>query len=83
MAFVAIVVSVISASYYLRIIRELHSEEISTPQLDENNVQSRLNLTNIHSFIIATLTLSILFFVLKPSIILNSTVLLSLSLFNG
>jgi NADH-ubiquinone oxidoreductase chain 2 len=109
MAFVAIVVSVISASYYLRIIRELHSETIAAPQLDEKNalllpnhslaslkplvpggseglgagVESKLNLTNIHSFIIATLTLSILFFVLKPSIILNSTVLLSLSLFNG
>jgi Proton-conducting membrane transporter len=45
--------------------------------------QFNLILTNIHSFIIATLTMSILLFVLKPSIILNSTVLLSLSLFNG
>ena len=82
MAFVAIVVSVISASYYLKIIRELHSETIPTLHLDEKNIHLKLNLTNIHSFIIAMLTLSILFFVLKPSIILNSTVLLSLSLFN-
>ena len=38
-------------------------------------------LSNFHSFLISTLTLSILLFVLKPSIILNSTQLLSLSLF--
>jgi len=82
MAFIAIVVSVISASYYLKIIRELHSEVIPILHLDEKNIHLKLNLTNIHSFIIAMLTLSILFFVLKPSIILNSTVLLSLSLFN-
>lgn len=39
-------------------------------------------LTNTHSFIISTLTLIILFFFIKPSIILNSTQLLSLTLFN-
>lgn len=38
-------------------------------------------ISNFHSFLISTLTLSILLFVLKPSIILNSTQLLSLSLF--
>lgn len=40
-----------------------------------------LNLTNTHSFIIASLTLSIIFYVLKPSILLNSAVLSTLSLF--
>ena len=39
-------------------------------------------LTNFHSFLISTLTLTILLFVLKPSIILNITQLLSLSLYN-
>jgi len=39
-------------------------------------------ITNFHSFLISTLTLTILLFVLKPSIILNSTQLLSLSLYN-
>lgn len=164
MAFVAIIVSVISAYYYLRIIRELHADlpalsprpiwgardaqerlgegetaiwptstnakyapdgvlfgdalpssplsrlpssfslrglldqepvgekgpnrlfkkpvEVIEPGREEQ-FQFNLILTNIHSFIIATLTMSILLFVLKPSIILNSTVLLSLSLFNG
>jgi NADH-ubiquinone oxidoreductase chain 2 len=105
MAFVAIVVSVISASYYLRIIRELHSESyfyknrsetgsiimsesygssflphiLEVPGASAN--KTYLNLTNIHAFIIASLTLSIIFYVLKPSILLNSAVLSTLSLF--
>jgi len=51
----------------------------------ENKVVSNdeeLLLTNFHSFLISSLTLSILLFILKPSIILNSTQLLSLSLYN-
>jgi hypothetical protein len=40
-----------------------------------------LRLTNTHSFLISNLTLIILLFVLKPSILLSSTRLLSLSVF--
>jgi len=40
-----------------------------------------IELTNVHSFIISTLTLILLLFFIKPSLILNSTQLLSLSLF--
>jgi NADH-ubiquinone oxidoreductase chain 2 len=105
MAIVAILVSVISASYYLKIIKILHTEteeiilnEISLKSSlqNDNNIQSTLImnnknelnnnskslLTNYHSFLISTLTLIIILFVIKPSIILNSTQLLSLSLFN-
>jgi NADH-ubiquinone oxidoreductase chain 2 len=108
MAIVAILVSVISASYYLKIIKILHTEtediilnEISSkPFLIKdknfnyistikneilninNNKDSKLLINNFHSFLISTLTLIILLFVFKPSIILNSTQLLSLSLFN-
>jgi len=119
MAFVAIVVSVISASYYLRIIRELHSDsekdtsDTGSMTMSESEVKTigrsstllkfykndssfvphlslrdgvaanytHLSLTNTHAFIIAFLTLSILFYVLKPSILLNSAVLSTLSLF--
>ena len=113
MAIIAIVVSVISASYYLKIIRVLHAPQInsagevqrstaggtelwptgliefqtpdkegfSSSQIEGHNI-SESDLTNYHSFMISTLTLSILFFILKPSILLNSTQLLSLSLFN-
>ena len=40
--------------------------------------QSKTTLTNTHSFLISSLTLIILLFFIKPSIILNSTQLLSL-----
>lgn len=92
MAILGILVSIISASYYLRIIRILHtdSENIITNKLTETsntlfedgrneNIES--NISNFHSLLISILTLTILFFVLKPSILLKSTQLLSLSLF--
>jgi NADH-ubiquinone oxidoreductase chain 2 len=132
MAIIAILVSVISASYYLKIIKILHTEtdeiilnEISLKYsllnnnnninstliinnkneiinnnsnikenkstikflnineiLQNNYLNSKSLITNFHSFLISTLTLIIMLFVLKPSIILNSTQLLSLSLFN-
>nr|YP_010130169.1 NADH dehydrogenase subunit 2 [Clavaria fumosa]QPZ51072.1 NADH dehydrogenase subunit 2 [Clavaria fumosa] len=59
---VAILVSVISASYYLKIIKVLL-------------------LSNFHSFLISNLTLIIILFIFKPSILLSSTRLLSLSIF--
>lgn len=113
MAVVAIIVSVISASYYLKIIKILHQEKETELEYNKNfslsksiqetnsNFNSNLNnesleqgvascnaktkmdhLTNYHSYLISILTLTILLFVLKPSLILNSTQLLSLSLFN-
>jgi len=94
---VAILVSVVSASYYLKIIKVLHtspeeedtsyvvqSSDKLTSTLHQNNegeVQNTI-LTNFHSYLISILTLFILLFILKPTLILNSTQLLSLSLFN-
>ena len=100
MSFVAIITSVISASYYLRLVVLLvtgsakeHSNSlslllnnISTAKLPLNSSVSDIHtqsiLTNFHSFLISTITLSILLFIFKPTLILNSTQLLSLSLFN-
>ena len=80
MAIIAILTSVISASYYIKIIRILHTEDNNSKINEiENN---ELVLNNFHSFLISTLTLSILLFVLKPSILLNSTQLFSLSVYN-
>jgi len=88
---IAIIVSVISASYYLKIIKVLHTDiTLETNQTPPKgaNVESlytvtkgKYTLTNTHSFLISSLTLFILLFFIKPSIILNSTQLLSLSLF--
>jgi NADH-ubiquinone oxidoreductase chain 2 len=117
MSIIAIIVSVISASYYLKIIRLLFStsdsyvinslseknlpfnsvlEAVSNLSIKWINGENRIFLhfikinesysisyfiTNFHSLLISTLTLIILLFILKPSLILNSTQLLSLTLF--
>jgi|SRR6267378_1100894 len=89
MAILGILVSIISASYYLKIIRILHTDSFQT---NEIKIKSTLlqgkeilkiesNLSTLHSLLISILTLIILLFVLKPSILLKSTQLLSLSLF--
>jgi NADH-ubiquinone oxidoreductase chain 2 len=83
MAIVAIIVSVVSASYYLKIIKVLHTEVETDQTKIENNDSTVVSvLTNNHSFLISSLTLTILLFILKPSLVLNSTQLLALSLFN-
>src|SRR6266511_3239375 len=109
---VGILVSIISCSYYLQIIKIIFSnEEIK----DSSNLNNKLTyntvfllrsqpeiltedingfitdnnsscgaasiLTNTHSYLISTLTFIILLFFIKPTLILNSTQLLSLSLF--
>jgi NADH-ubiquinone oxidoreductase chain 2 len=91
MTIICILVSVISASYYLKIIKVLHSEQEIISSVKESNITDRNSnkeynseslLSNFHSFLISSLTLTILLFVLKPSIFLNTTQLLSLSLYN-
>ena len=98
LSIIAIIVSVISASYYLKIIKIIH-----LPQgLDNNNNENALGnnenivgfaysntdtqdnniLSSTHSFIISSLSLFILLFIFKPTLILSSTQVLSLTLFN-
>ena len=82
-AIIAILVSVISASYYLKIVKVIYTSSSSNGSSSEASANQALNyLSNVHSYLISILTLSILLFILKPSLILNSTQLLSLSLFN-
>jgi NADH-ubiquinone oxidoreductase chain 2 len=80
MGIVAILTSVISASYYIKIIRVLHTEE---KNVNSNTTESNeLVLNNLHSFLISSLTLGLLLFLIKPTIILNSVQLLSMLLFD-
>lgn len=58
------------------------SQEIDNSSAMNTNFITINYLSNVHSYLISVLTLSILLFILKPSLILNSTQLLSLSLFN-
>jgi len=97
----AIIVSVISCSYYLQIIKLLFTPSPNpngalsaqtqltqltqltplTPLTQRGGAKLEIILTNTHSYLISTLTFTILLFFIKPSLILNSTQLLSLSLF--
>ena len=93
MSIVAIVVSVISASYYLKIIQVMFFSN-SESSTEQNS--GKLNIwapggqykelggspiTAIHSTLIAVLTAIITLFVFQPSILLNACHLLALSLF--
>ena len=88
---VAILVSVISASYYLKIVQisffgvtgdsiePLYGQDLVNPRGSQTEVIR--NMTEIHSLIISILTSIILLFFLNPSIILNGTKLISLTYF--
>jgi NADH-ubiquinone oxidoreductase chain 2 len=86
MSIAGILVSIISASYYLKIIRILHTEIVLNNSLNNEGPEannSKVEISNTHSLIISILTLLILFFILKPSILLKSTQLLSLTIFSN
>jgi NADH-ubiquinone oxidoreductase chain 2 len=74
---VAILASVVSAAYYLRVVRVLYFDEPATGTPS----QSPAVLTSSHSYVIAVLTVFIILFVLQPSLILNSTQLMAMSIY--
>jgi NADH-ubiquinone oxidoreductase chain 2 len=78
LALVAILVSVVSAAYYLRIIKVIHFDPLNTTEIIETN---KGELTTASSLVIATITLLLIFFVLNPTPLLNSVHLLTLNLF--
>ena len=92
MSILAILVSVISASYYLKIIKILHTiPSPETTNLNSDSLSSQVEVgqlsqakgttSAVHSFIISSLSLFILLFIFKPTLILSSTQVLSLTLF--
>nr|YP_010996222.1 NADH dehydrogenase subunit 2 [Mucor indicus]WPA89395.1 NADH dehydrogenase subunit 2 [Mucor indicus] len=92
LAFVAILVSVISAAYYLRVIKVIHFDPTPTSELssslnnsnkDVTNDQSVVagELTTSSSLVIATITLLLIFFIINPTPLLNSVHLITLNLF--
>lgn len=111
LALIGILASVVSASYYLRIIRVVFVQEDNDVSNygEENGLTSHLRtgqgvfqgnlekakarnnykkyskeiLTSTHSYIIAVLTLFITLYILSPSLFLNSSNLLALSLFTA
>ena len=75
LAIIGIITSVISASYYLNIVRSIHFIKPKNLQLDENSS----NITSVHSYSISILTLAIIFFIIPSSFVLNSSNLLALN----
>lgn len=86
LAIVGILASVVSAAYYLRVIRVIHFDA-SGPErevsVENNQGEKTILISSTHSFIIAVLTLFILLFIVSPSLLLNSSNLLALSLFSA
>lgn len=85
LSFIGIFVSVISCVYYLKIIKIIYSEYKKPTVINSTKSSIAIiqnTLSNFHSLLISTLTLLILLFIIKPSLILSSTQLLSLTLFN-
>jgi len=111
LALVGILASVISAAYYLRIIRVIHFDanavsDLRSERAQPSNAGSTFGttltsstmskahrtadessttyvLSSTHSYVIAVLTLFITLFILSPSLFLNSSNLLALSLFTA
>lgn len=96
LSIIAILSSVISASYYLKLILEVHTpnSNINTKSNiisnDSKNVligekinsrQSIYVVSNSHVFVISSLTVAISSFVFNPTLVLNPTHLMSLSLY--
>lgn len=76
---VAILVSVISASYYLKIVKVMFLDPAQGPS---SQAAGGVPITSLHSLVIASLTMVLTLYVLQPSILLNSCHLLALSLFH-
>jgi len=82
LSIVAILVSVISASYYLKIVQVIYFDNnTSSNSYNSNEINTNYNITNVHSILIAILTAVLSLFVLHPTILLNISHLLSLSLY--
>ena len=89
LSIVAILVSVISASYYLKLVKLIYFDSNENKELSlseklalkkENPL--KLEISNIHSYSISLLTFVLSFFFINPSIILNFTQLVSITIFN-
>jgi NADH-ubiquinone oxidoreductase chain 2 len=74
---VAILASVVSAAYYLRVVRVIYFDE----QPAGAGSQSPEVLSSAHCYVIAVLTLFLVVFALQPSLILNSTQLMAMSIY--
>jgi len=91
LAIIAILASVVSAVYYLRVIRVIHFDTELVGEADLmtssvsgeplNTATSTVTLSSVHSYVISTLTLFVMLFAANPNLLLNSTSIMALSLY--
>lgn len=82
LAVIAILSSVVSAVYYLRVIRVIHFDVPSATTLSAGQLEtSTATVSSVHSYVIATLTLFVVLFAANPNLLLNSTSIMALSLY--
>lgn len=83
LAIVAILASVVSAVYYLRVIRVIHFTDLPREAgLSLPASPSTVTLSSVHSYVISTLTLFVMLFAANPNLLLNSTSIMALSLYS-
>lgn len=78
-SFVVILVSVVSASYYLKVVKVLFDDNASNLF---SHTSYEYSLSNVQSLIIAVLTITVTGFIINTDILLNSVKLLTLTVFN-
>jgi NADH-ubiquinone oxidoreductase chain 2 len=93
-ALLAVAASVVSASYYLKVVRLMHFDSVGTPSLipttavaaastsDLNPVSgASYPLTALHTFLLAAMVLAVSLYILLPSTLLDSTRSLALTMY--
>jgi len=81
LAIIAILASVVSAVYYLRVIRVIHFDTELVHLMTSSPATSTVTLSSVHSYVISTLTLFVMLFAANPNLLLNSTSIMALSLY--
>jgi len=84
LAIIAILASVVSAVYYLRVIRVIHFDGLGVAESEDmtsSPATSTVTLSSVHSYVISTLTLFVMLFAANPNLLLNSTSIMALSLY--
>jgi NADH-ubiquinone oxidoreductase chain 2 len=85
-AIIAIILSVISASYYLYIIRVIHfnTSNFIDYKMYNNSFKNPIKnpINNLHSYFISLFTLILIIYLIHPHLLLNSVRLLAITQFN-
>lgn len=83
LSIVGILASVVSAGYYLRVVKVLYGFAMGEAEESSQPTGDGVELSSTHCYLIAVLTAAIVLFVLHPSLLLNSTQLMAMSIYGS